>query len=208
MGAPQHGQHAGTDEREVKLAVAEGFVLPRLDQLDAVTVVDRGDQMLDAAYWDTTELALANAGVGVRHRNGVWTFKGRSRREGDAVVREELEIEGDPAGFPRQLRERVSEWAAVGALQQVARLRTRRHQVDVQTSTGSAELVHDRVSILDGERQIGRFEEVEVEYPHGSETLADRLVALLVDHGATRDNTAKYVRALRALGHHPPEVML
>jgi inorganic triphosphatase YgiF len=196
----------GIDEREVKMAVPDGFILPALAELSGVTVTDRGDDVLHAVYWDTDALDLANSGVGVRHRNGVWAFKGRSHRDGNAVVREELEIAGDADRMPEPISERLAQWIAVAEVHPVAELRTLRHTFDVSAGAASAELVHDRVSVLDGAEECARFEEVEVEYETASTPLAERLVALLAGHGATVDTTAKYLRALRLLGHEPPEV--
>jgi inorganic triphosphatase YgiF len=205
MAAQRHGG----DEREVKLAVPPGFTLPPLDRLGDLTVVDRGDHNLHAVYWDTDHLLLAHAGVGVRHRNGVWTYKGRSRREGDALVREELEVDGGDPRPPREVRERLAQWVPdVALVHPVAHLHTVRRQLDVSSAGGEAELVHDRVSVRDGQREAARFEEVEVEFDPGSQALADRLVRHLVEHGGTVDTTAKYVRALRALGHDPPQAAL
>jgi len=196
----------GVDEREVKLAVPDGFMVPALGELTGVTVTDRGDQVLHAVYWDTRALGLARSGVGVRHRNGVWAYKGRSRRDGNAVVREELEIQGDADRPPEAISERLAKWVVVAEVHPVAELRTVRHTFDVSTGTESAEVVHDRVSVLDGTDECACFEEVEVEYDTASTPLADRLVALLAGHGATVDSTPKYLRALRALGHQPPEL--
>jgi inorganic triphosphatase YgiF len=196
----------GVEEREVKMAVPSGFVMPQIDALAGVTVTDLGDELLHAVYWDSDDIALARAGVGLRHRNGVWTFKGRSRRDGDAVVREELELDGDADHLPEAFRERIAPWADVSVVHPIAELRTLRHTFDVSDGSHSAEVVHDRVSVRDGKDERGRFEEVEVEYPTGSEPLADRLVTLLADSGATIDATAKYLRALRLLGLDPPEV--
>jgi inorganic triphosphatase YgiF len=196
----------GAEEREVKMAVPDGFVMPELGDLAGVTVSDRGDTLLNAIYWDTDDLGLANSGVGVRHRNGVWTFKGQSRRDGNALVREELELDGDADRLPEPINARLAHWVLVSELHPVAELRTVRHTFDVSAATASAEVVHDRVSVRDGADERARFEEVEVEYATGSAPLADRLVALLAAHGASVDDTAKYVRALRFLGHEPPEV--
>ena len=196
----------GPEEREVKLRVPEDFHLPQLASGADVSVVDRGETLLEAAYWDTADLALAGAGVGFRHRNGTWTFKGRSRREADSVVREELEIDGDAQTIPAPIVERLREYANVADLGVVAQLVTRRHQFDVTREGESAEVVHDRVTVRDGMRDVTSFAEVEVEYPAGSAALARAVVALLVAGGAVVDGTAKYVRALRALGHQPPQL--
>jgi inorganic triphosphatase YgiF len=195
----------GVEEREVKLTVGADYVLPALTGMDGVTALDRGDERLRAVYWDTDDLGLARAGVGMRHRNGVWTYKGRSRRHGDAVVREEVEVAGDGDRIPEAVRERVEQWVEPGSTHPTARLDTIRHRVDIVAGASSAELVHDRVTVLDGTREVARFAEVEVEFGPMSAALADRIVQLLVTGGATVDTTPKYLRALRALGHDPPE---
>ncbi|MDQ6856304.1 MAG: CYTH domain-containing protein [Candidatus Dormibacteraeota bacterium] len=198
----------GTQEREVKAAVAQDYVLPGLAELDGVVVTDRGDERLRAVYWDTNDLALAHAGVGMRHRNGVWTYKGRSRRDGDAVVREEVETSGDADTIPADIRLRVKRWVDADALHPVAELDAMRHHVDVVDGQQSVEVVHDRVTVLDRGRSVSSFGEVEVEFAPASQGLADRVVALLVSAGARVDTTPKLVRALRALGYDPPEVSM
>lgn len=200
------GSHDGVEEREVKLAVPADFAIPDLSHLAGVTTVDSGDETLHADYWDSEDLALARAGVGMRHRNGTWTYKGRSRREGDAVVREELEVAGDRASVPPPLVARITEWVDPDALRPIASLRTVRRRIDVTAAGESVELVHDRVTVLDGDRVAATFAEAEVEYPAGSERLAGRVVGTLTAAGALVDPTPKYVRALRALGRDPPEV--
>ncbi len=196
--------HQGAEEREVKLAVGDGFALASWLRLAGVTTVDRGDERLHAVYWDTPDLALARAGVGTRHRNGIWTYKGRSRRDGDAVVRAEIEVAGPPQVMPDEVRARVQRWVDVATVQPIAELDTMRRTVDASAGAERAEIVHDRVRVIDGEAEVERFSEVEVEFQVESQALADRLVRLFVEHGATVDTTSKYVRALRALGHHPP----
>jgi inorganic triphosphatase YgiF len=208
MSRAAAGSEAGIEEREVKLAVAADFVLPSLSGLDGVTAVDAGEELQRAVYWDTDDLALAHAGVGVRHRNGIWTFKGRSRREGDAVVREELEVAAPAHTITPVVSSRLEQWVDASSLHPVASLDTLRHRVDVTDGSLRAELVHDRVSVLDGSRVVARFAEVEVEYTAEGRTLADRLVRLMVASGAVVDATPKYVRALRALGHEPPDMSL
>lgn len=205
MTAPSGGEAA--EEREVKLRVADDFVLP-LSQLDPLIAVDHGEGRLRSVYWDTDDLALARSGVGVRHRNGIWTFKGRSRRDGHAVVREELEVAGPGESIPPVVRSRLGSLVDPSTLHAAATLDNVRHRLDVTDGTDSVELVHDRVSVLDGERVVARFTEVEVEFSPKAQSIADRLVDLLLSHGAVVDTTPKYARALRALGHEPPATSL
>jgi inorganic triphosphatase YgiF len=201
-GAPAEG----LDEREVKLAVTDDFVLPPLSDLDGPVAVDAGEQLLRSVYWDTDDLHLARAGVGVRHRNGIWAFKGRSRREGDAVVREELEVAGDADSIPSRVRSRLEKWANPHSVHPVAQLDTLRHTVDITEGSARAELVHDRVSVVDGTHVVARFDEVEVEFSASSSALAERVVNLMKAHGAVVDTRPKYMRALSFLGHDPPDL--
>jgi inorganic triphosphatase YgiF len=207
MGTPGASQ-GGVEEREVKLAVPDGWQLPSLTQLDGMTATDRGDERLQAVYWDTDDLGLARAGVGLRHRNGTWGFKGTSRREGDALVREEVEVVAGIDKIPPVIRERVESFVELPALHPIAELDTMRHTIDVRDARSQVELVHDRVSVIDGNRVVARFAEVEVEFAVAAQQLADRLVQMLVDSGAVVDTIPKYVRALRALGHDAPGAVM
>lgn len=207
MGTPGASQGAA-EEREVKLAVPDGWQLPSLTQLDGVTATDRGDERLHAVYWDTDDLGLARAGVGLRHRNGTWGFKGTSRREGDALVREEVEVVAGIDNIPHLVRERCQLFVEIPALHPVAELDTMRHTVDIRDAESRVELVHDRVTVIDGNRVVARFAEVEVEFAVTAQQLADRLVRMLVDGGAVVDTIPKYVRALRALGRDAPGVVM
>ena len=204
---PARGAGEAPEEREVKLRVGDDFAMPGLEDLGGASVADEGERLLVAVYWDTDALDLARAGVGVRHRNGTWTYKGRSRRDGHAVVREEREVEGcDGERLPDELRAVVAESADLALLHPVATVQTRRRTLRISRRNESIELVTDHVTVRDGERSAAMFSEVEVEYDRGSENLAGAVVARLIDGGAVVDGTAKYVRALRALGHHPPDV--
>jgi inorganic triphosphatase YgiF len=201
-GAPADG----VEEREVKLAVTDDFVIPPISDLGGPVAVDAGEQLLRSVYWDTDDLQLARAGVGVRNRNGIWAFKGRSRREGDAVVREELEVAGDADSIPSQVRARLEQWVDPHSVHPVAQLDTLRRTIDIAGGSARAELVHDRVSVVDGARVVARFDEVEVEFNADSSALAERVVNLLQGHCAVVDARPKYLRALSFLGHDPPDL--
>jgi inorganic triphosphatase YgiF len=195
------------EEREVKLTVDAGFSLPALDDLPGVTIDDRGTRTLRAVYWDTDDLALAHAGVGLRHRNGTWTYKGRSRNEGDSVVREEREVEGPDIAIPAKLQEAVRLHADIGRLRPIVVVVTERRTLMVHREDESVELVTDRVTVEAGPDVVDRFTAVEVEYRQESSGLAGTVVDALKAAGAVLDRTAKYVRALRALGHDVPDIL-
>ena len=195
----------GDEEREVKLAVGAGWALPELAERPGDIAEDRGVSRLRAVYWDTDDLALVRAQVGLRHRDGTWTFKGPARADGDAVVREELERPGDAAVIPDTIRDRLRPLVEVAALHPVAELETDRHRVDVRSGAETVEVVHDSVRVMRDGTAVTSFAEVEVEFPPACAGLARRVTALLVSQGAAVDPTPKYLRALRALGHSVPE---
>ncbi len=197
------------DEREVKLAVATDFVLPDLEGVaPGVHAADRGVHLLEATYWDTTDLRLLHSGHGLRHRTtdgreGTWTMKGRSRRDGAALVREELEVAGGGEALPEELRARLPSDVDAGELSPAARLRTERRVVDLVAGGGRwAEVADDRVTVLDGDRPVARFHEVEVEVIGApDDARLDAVVERLRSAGAGEPAaTSKYVQALQALG--------
>ena len=95
-------------ERELKVRVGDDFALPDLNGVVAgLRAVDRGEHQLVATYWDTATLALHAAGFGLRYRttdgaDGHWTLKAQSQFHGSTVVRDEIDIEGDPEHPPRE----------------------------------------------------------------------------------------------------------
>lgn len=196
-------------EREVKLEVAADYELPDLGGIDGLRTVDRGTRVLQATYWDTANLDLLRTGFGLRHRttdgaDGTWTLKGETARSGDALVREETEVPGEPERPPHDVLRLLPEHLRTASVQPVAVLRTRRHVIDLLGPGGErwAELADDAVDVLDGDRVVQSFREVEVEVAGGaSERLLDQVVAALRASGAQRPSvTAKYVHALLALG--------
>jgi inorganic triphosphatase YgiF len=203
-----------SEEREIKIAAPSSFVLPDLDGVAAgVKAVDRGHHRLDATYWDSETLALQRAGFGLRYRTtdgraGRWTLKAQSRRDGPAVVREEIDMDGEPDHPPAHALERTRSAVGDVDLRPVATLRTTRHIVDLMEQNGRrlAEVADDIVSILDGDRELGAFREVEVELMGEPDSaLVDTVLNKLRAAGAADiDPTPKYVRALRALGYDVP----
>ncbi len=198
-----------TEEQEIKIPVAADFVLPDLDAVVPGTrAVDRGLLELSATYWDTDQLTLLGAQLGLRHRSasgepGRWTLKSGSRHVGLAVSREETDFEGTPEAVPEEALAMIRESVGEVVLRPVASLVTIRHTVDlVAGETTSAEVADDVVSIRLEDRTIETFREVEVELYDANRALIDAVMAVLHGAGAgDPDSTPKYVRALRALGH-------
>src|SRR5437868_2135959 len=91
------------DEREIKLAVDEDFVMPPLESAE-IRANDCGVEKMTATYWDTPALQLARSSFGLRHRTDrAWTLKSPSRRAGDLFVRHEEESDGSPKAVPESL---------------------------------------------------------------------------------------------------------
>jgi len=196
-------------EREMKLAAETSFELPELDGIAGLAAYDRGVRVLDATYWDTDDLALLRSGHGLRFRttdggSGRWTLKAGSHREGDLMVRDELELEGTPEALPAEIRERVARVVELDRLRPVATLQTRRHIVDLEADGAPwAEVADDAVSVRDGEREAERFREVEVELrgDTGRARLEAVLARLRAAGASGPTSSSKYARALAALGH-------
>ncbi|MFN2581688.1 MAG: CYTH domain-containing protein [Candidatus Dormibacteria bacterium] len=196
-------------EREIKLSVVDTFELPSLEGIANVHAADRGVQQLDATYWDTASLQLMHTGHGLRFRtangmDGRWTLKGASRVEVDALVREEVEAAGAPERLPSEIAERVKTIVEPDELRPVARLQTSRHIVDLSDDAGPVvEVADDTVRVLDGDAEVERFREVEVELLRDDADVHEVVDRLVSAGAATPGASSKYVRALRALGRLP-----
>ena len=201
------------EEREIKIPVDTDFVLPDLDGVvEGTRAVDRGSVELSATYWDTDDLTLLHANLGLRHRSapgepGKWTLKAGARMVGHAVSRQETDFPGAPGQPPQASIDVIRREVGEVALHPIARLVTDRHTVDlVSGETRRAEVADDRVSVRAGDSTVATFREVEVELFDADEALIDAVMRRLRDAGAGEpDSTPKYVRALRALGHDIPE---
>jgi CHAD domain-containing protein len=187
-------------ERERKLAVPPGFELPPL------TGTALEPRTFTSTYMDTPDRRLARVGITLRRRTergaGAWQLKLPSGKD-----RLELESPGGrtPPGaltslLAGLLRDRELEPAAV--------LRT--HRQGVRARAGRiqvAEVVYDRVAIMDGRRILERFEEVEIEAIDGDEPALNRIKATLLAAGAEpTDGTPKAFRALAV--HEQPRPRL
>lgn len=201
------------EEREIKIPVGTDFVLPDLDGVvEGTHALDRGTVELSATYWDTDDLTLLRANLGLRHRSapgetGKWTLKAGSRMVGDAVSREETDFAGPPEQPPQAAIDVIRPLVGEIVLHPIARLVTDRHTVDLLAGDARrAEVADDRVSVRSDTRTVEPFREVEVELFDADDTLIDAVMARLRAAGVgAPDSTPKYVRALRALGHDIPD---
>jgi CHAD domain-containing protein len=175
-----------TLEREVKLSPGAGFTMP---DLGGEALAPR---VLVSTYHDTPDHLLARTGLTLRHRvesgRGAWQLKLPS---GDARL--ELEEKGGARTVPPKLTGLLLAFLRQGRLVPVARLRTRRAGVRVD----GAEVVHDTVSVLQGRRVVGTFDELEVELIDGDERSLKRLEKALRRAGAVDgERRPKLFRAL------------
>ena len=174
-------------ERELKLEPGEAFVLPELGGEPLPT------RIFVSTYHDTPDLVLARHGVTFRRRvedgTGLWQLK-----LSKGAARIELEQPGPPARPPLELLSLLVAYLRGRAVAPVARLRTRREGVLAR----GAEVVDDSVSVLDGQRVVRRFRELEVELVGGGEDDLATLAAELRRAGATTANglRPKLFRAL------------
>jgi CHAD domain-containing protein len=180
-----------TLERELKLSIPDGFVLPTLP---GQVVSSRS---FTSTYYDTADLQLTRSGVTLRRR--VESGKGRWQLKLPyEAARLELQLPGGPAGPPAPLREILAGVLHRGELTQIARLRTRRESMVVAGFPEPlAEIALDEVTVLDGRRVTARFTELEVELLGGGENDLKRLERQLRDAGALDgDGRPKILRAL------------
>jgi CHAD domain-containing protein len=204
-------------ERELKLSVGDTFVMPSIADADVgvAEVKDLPELELGSVYHDTVDLRLARSGVTLRYRIGDeegphWSLKLPVAGH-DLSEREELSFDGGPADIPRPARDLVSAWTLRGHLAPAAALSTRRRRWMLTGPDGAelAELVHDDVSVLDGDRVVGRFRELELE-SRGPELRALQPIMLLLQRaGATSaEPVPKAVRALGPRAAAPPDVVV
>ena len=161
-----------TVEREVKLRAGEEFRLPELGE--AIQ-----PRLFVSTYHDTADHRLARRGVTFRYRleagQGLWQLK--LPRDG---ARLELEEPGSARRPPERLVALVGAYLRGAQLQPIARLRTRRDGI----RSNGAEIVRDRVAVLEDRRVARSFEELEVELLDGDEKTLRRLEKALRRAGA------------------------
>jgi len=200
-------------ERETKLAAPPGFRLPDLG-FDGLVSTPREPQRLVTVYVDTPDLRIVRWGASLRHRRGEgWTVKLPRGTQGNALVRQEHVFEGDDARkLPSAACDLLRGFIRGAELGQVARLQTRRAQVDLTDELGRpyAAVTDDEVSVMQGRRVASRFREVEVELAPGvpDDGLAPIVERLRLAGAGPVDNVVKLVRALGPRAEEPPDVVV
>jgi CHAD domain-containing protein len=205
-----YGSRVSADhlEIETKFDVPLSFTVPELSEVEGVASADAPvEHRLEAQYFDTDDLRLADARITLRRRTGGpddgWHVKlpasGDARRElhsplGRATRRPPKAVAAPLAGVLRG--------AAPVA---VAQLRTRRMVTLLRDADGRplAEVADDEVSATrlsgpDGTVEVRSWREVEVELVQGDRDLLGRVGERLVAAGA--EHTARASKLARALG--------
>jgi inorganic triphosphatase YgiF len=203
-------------ELELKLVV-EGSFAPTLapERAGVAGIEELAPLDLRATYYDTPDLRLARTGITLRHRTGEadragWTLK-LPDVPGDSSSRDEVEMEGPGNVIPDRAEELVAAFVRTNALTPVARLRTRRRRWSLQDPDGQevAELVDDRVSVLQRGRVTERFRELEIEGKGLDRKGVERIARVLTENGASAaPQVPKLVRALGPRAKAPPEVVV
>jgi Uncharacterized conserved protein len=197
---------ARRNELELKLIVPADFEMPPLEDraTGVLTASEEAPLRLSATYFDTPDLRLMEHGITLRYRTGdqygpVWTLK--LPANGDSALRSELEFAGDPAQPPGEARELLFAFLRDGALAPVAELKSRRRRWSLAGEGGAklAELVDDRVQVLDGEKIRARFREIEIEAESIDRRGLQRIANRMRKAGARPEQRSKASRALEAL---------
>jgi CHAD domain-containing protein len=179
-------------ERERKLDVAEGFVLPELpgERLRTVTLI--------SAYHDTPDRRLAAAGITLRRRTKARSVRWQLKLPAEDG-RLEVELAGRGTEPPPEAHELLVAHLRGAPLGPVATLRTRRLGRRVfRDAAAVADVFHDVVTVDDDDVALSRLDEVEIELlPAGDDRDLRRLAKTLQRAGAAEgDGRPKVFRVL------------
>jgi CHAD domain-containing protein len=194
-----------TPELELKFSAPADFAADALtSQAGIEEIAELPALRLSAVYYDTDDLRLARAGVTLRYRTGddngaSWTLKLPALDTPE--LRDEVVItQANGNNVPDEARRLTTAFARGAELRRVARLRTRRRRWSLRELGGRelAELVDDRVSVLDGRRVTQRFHELEIEARSSDLAGLRRIEAALSQMGFAP--TSQSPKVFRALG--------
>jgi CHAD domain-containing protein len=179
-------------ERERKLDVAEGFLLPELpgERLRTVTLI--------SAYYDTPDRRLAAAGITLRRRTRARSVRWQLKLPAEGG-RLEVELAGRGVEPPPEAFELLVAHLRGAPLGPVATLRTRRLGRRVfRDDLAVADVFHDVVTVDDEAAVRARLDEVEIELlPAGDDRDMRRLAKTLRRAGAVvGDERPKVFRVL------------
>ena len=192
------------DETEIKYEAPPGTTVPRLGGLPSVAgAAGPQEQLLEAEYFDTSDMRLIRQGVTLRRRRGGSDAGWHLKLPAGGSTRREIQV---PLGRSRQVPARLARLARGytrgEALRPVARISTRRQVLTLVDSAGAslAEIAADDVSAqtLGAETVISQWGEVEVELTGGGPRLLKAADAQLRRDGLVP--SARSAKLERALG--------
>jgi len=213
------GPNVTNVEREAKLVAPQDLELPSMEGLvPEARAFGLPVVLLDATYFDTSDLRLARSGITLRHRDGEtgppWTVKLPEEGQGSDLIRREISFDGPADHVPDRAADLVLASTRTEALQPVARLTTTRRPIHIRDEGGRllVEVVDDSVSVSHQLQPASQFREVEVELHasggHGHRAL-DAAVSRLVEAGCSAESPIpKLVRALGEAATRPPDVVV
>jgi CHAD domain-containing protein len=197
-------------EREIKFNAPARAAIPDLRSVPGIAAVtDPVTADLDAEYFDTPDLRLLAAGIGLRRRRGGidagWHVK--FQRTDEERLEAHRPLNGRHSEPPKELRDLLVAHLRREPLKQVARIRTVRRSYRLLDTTGSAlaEIADDTVTADADDHQATRWREIEIELLDGDRKLLRKLDGELRRAGAKRSPiTSKLVRVLGDRSPTPP----
>ncbi len=202
-------------ETELKLQCLNGAYWEKLREGRAlaewVRIGSKGEDEMEAHYFDTSDLALNRAGLAyrVRREGGRWVaaVKDGGKSDGGLHRRQEWSIEVASSKPELDLLKELEVWprlkAAAGkaVLEPIVITRFQRFWLEVDTPDGSrVELAFDRGVIIAGDKEEPIME-VELELLEGNSAVLLELGAILAKEcGLRPESRSKYYRGLLLAG--------
>ena len=182
---------AGTSEREVKWDIDPDFVLPDFRDLVGQTT-KLGEQELQAAYFDTSDLRLWSRRISLRHRQGegpppgTWILELPVSTSGDVPERSELTWPGPRDAVPGEARRIIRGIVRHEWLAPIVEIESRRRRIALLGDDGSplGELDDDWVTVHGGSRDGLRFRQIEFELEDAGAGLLEGVTGRLRSAGA------------------------
>ena len=178
-------------EKELKLSVPEGFVLPLLPGQPV------GSRRFTSTYFDSKDFRLAMASITLRRRlenhKGLWQLK-LPKEDG----RLEVEEPGGPGGPPLAIRSLLYGVLRGAPLAPIAKIRTARSGLVAEFNGRKlAEVVLDKFQVMQDNSVVSSFQEVEIELMEGGHSDLKDLELVLRRAGAMPgDERPKVFQAL------------
>jgi CHAD domain-containing protein len=182
-----------------------------------VSVRQDDEILLEAAYHDTQDVRLVRWGATLRRRTGGsdegWHLKLPVEGAGPGV-RDEISLPlgaGEVGQVPGGIADVVRALVREAPIRHLASVRTRRRPYALLDGDGHqvAELADDHVDVLEGEKVVRSYHEIEVEAKGpAAEDLLESVVTLLVDAGGTPSTEGKGAAALGIRAGGAPDVVV